>query len=94
VVVRFAARPSGGTLTVVASPDERLVTERFGDAAAPLLVLPDGVLVRNAPGVAADYRVTAPASRGVVRVRLGDTGAPELTVPLVVGETRVLTLRP
>jgi len=61
-----------GVLTVAAAPGASATAEVVGGTgSADLLVLPAALHVRNAPGSAAEYRVTLPASVRRVRVRVG-----------------------
>ncbi len=61
-----------GALTVAAAPGASATAEVVGGTgAADLLVLPAAVHVRNAPGSAAEYRLTLPSSVRRVRIRVG-----------------------
>jgi hypothetical protein len=54
------------------------MTATAGDASpGDLLVLPDGLRVRNAPTVAADYRLTVPPTVDRVRVQVGTSATRE-----------------
>ncbi|HEY0153078.1 MAG TPA: zf-HC2 domain-containing protein [Longimicrobium sp.] len=85
--VRFAATgPSftlwiespqrAGSLLVRTTPSGAATAEVVaGTGNAELLVVPQGLRIRNVPGSAAEYRVVIPASVRTVRVRLGQAPA-------------------
>lgn len=102
-VVRVSQPQSTGSLTLAAAAGDSASAEIAGDrpsagtvegasVAADLLVLPDGLGIRNDASSTADYRVTVPGGLTRVEVRVADrvawTGSPQLlaegvrTIPL------------
>jgi len=94
-VVRVAVAQSAGTLTLSATPGDSASAEVVagaGPAAPDLLVLPDGLGIRNHASSTADYRVNVPSGLTRVEVRIADrlawSGSPRLladaprTIPL------------
>lgn len=77
--VAFDAPQPAGVLELVASPATGAAVEvevRGAPGAARLLVLPDGVRVRNDPTSVADYRIVVPVHVRVVRVAVGARALP------------------
>ena len=94
-VVRVAVAQAAGTLTLAATPGDSASAEVLagaGSAAPDLLVLPDGLGIRNDSTATADYRVAVPSGLTRVEVRIADrvawSGSPRLladaprTIPL------------
>ena len=73
LLVDVAHRQAAGAITLVAADGEAAGAEVLGTDAVDLLVVPDGVRIRNRGTSSAGYRVTVPA--GVRRVRLRVAGA-------------------
>lgn len=96
-VVRVSVPQTAGRLTLAAVAGDSVVAEMGagGGDAAELLVLPDGLAVRNHPSSTADYRVVVPLGMSEVEVRIGDrvawSGSPRVlrgspaNVPLAAG---------
>jgi hypothetical protein len=74
--IRFDARPTAGTLTVVGDEGSRATAERLGGANLELLVMPHGLHVRNASGAAASYLVRVPHLVKRVYLRFGASPSP------------------
>lgn len=71
-VLEFDARQAGGTLTVARGDGPHVSVEAVGEGtAAPILVLPRGVHVRNTSQSTASYHLTVPAGLARVRVVIG-----------------------
>lgn len=71
--VRFASRQQLGELVLVTGPVTRataLVVD--GTERESVLVVPDGILVRNAAASRASYRITVPAAIDSVRIQVAD----------------------
>lgn len=93
-VVRVAVAQAAGTLTLAATTGDSASAEIAGSGpvAADLLVLPDGLGIRNDATSTADYRVAVPSRLIGVEVRIADrvawSGSPRLladaprTIPL------------
>jgi anti-sigma factor RsiW len=93
-VVRVAVAQAAGALTLAATPGDSASAEIAGSGpvAADLLVLPDGLGIRNDASSTADYRVNVPSGLTRVEVRIADrvawSGSPRLladaprTIPL------------
>jgi hypothetical protein len=84
-VVRVAVAQSAGTLTLAATPGDSASAEVVagaGPAAPDLLVLPDGLGIRNDATATADYRVAVPSGLTGVEVQIADrvawSGSPRL----------------
>jgi hypothetical protein len=93
--LRLDARPVGGTVTVTTGADARarvVVEGAPGSDAVELLVLPDGVRARNAPGSTARYRVVLPAPTRRLRLEVGPGAAGARTVDVVPGAAREVPL--
>lgn len=82
-VVRVSAAQVAGALRLSTTAGDTASAEILGGAESPatdLLVLPDGVAIRNAPGLATDVRVVVPRRVERVEVWIGDriawAGAP------------------
>jgi hypothetical protein len=72
LVVSVQAHQASGRLTVVVVEGRRASGEASGQGGGvELLMLPDGIEVRNGPGSVANYTVWVPQSLGSVRVRVG-----------------------
>ena len=72
LVVSVRDHQASGRLTVVVVEGTRASGEVSGQGAGiELLMLPDGIEVRNGPGSMADYTVQVPRSLRSVRVRVG-----------------------
>jgi hypothetical protein len=73
LVVSVRNHQASGRLTVVVVEGTRASGEVSGQGAGiELLMLPDGIEVRNGPGSMADYTVQVPRSLQSVRVRVGN----------------------
>jgi hypothetical protein len=71
-----------GAVTVRTTPSGAATAEVVaGTGDAELLVVPQGLRIRNAPESAAEYRVTIPASVRTVRVRVGEASTLLLRTP-------------
>lgn len=93
-VVRISHPQSAGRLTLATAAGDSASAEIAGgtSVAADLLVLPDGLGIRNDASSTADYRVTVPSGLTRVEIRIADrvawAGSPRLladaprTVPL------------
>lgn len=94
-VVRVAVAQAAGTLTLATTPGDSAsaqVLAGAGSAAPDLLVLPDGLGIRNDATATADYRLAVPNGLTSVEVRIADrvawSGSPQLladaprTIPL------------
>ena len=96
-VVRVSVAQAAGRLTLTAVAGDSVVAEVGGAGGDPaeLLVLPDGLGIRNHPSSRADYEVVVPLRMSEVEVRIGDrvawSGSPRLLrgspalVPLAAG---------
>jgi hypothetical protein len=72
LMVSVGDHQASGRLTVVVVEGTRASGEASGQGAGvELLMLPDGIEVRNGPGSMTDYTVRAPRSLRSVRVRIG-----------------------
>ncbi|MGD2123959.1 MAG: hypothetical protein PVJ76_19565 [Gemmatimonadota bacterium] len=72
LVVSVRDHQASGRLTVVVVEGTRASGEASGqETGIELLILPEGIEVRNAPGSTADYTVRVPRSLRTVRVRVG-----------------------
>ena len=94
-VVRVAVAQSAGALTLAATPGDSASAEIAGSGpvAADLLVLPDGLGIRNDASSTADYRVNVPSGLTRVEVRIADRVAWAGSPRLVVNSPRTIPLR-
>ena len=93
-VVRVAVAQAAGVLTLAATAGDSASAEvaGAGSTAPDLLVLPDGLGIRNDASSTSDYRVAVPSDLTSVEVRIADrvawSGSPRLladappTIPL------------
>jgi anti-sigma factor RsiW len=85
LLVRFAARPTGGTLTVLAGTDSLSSAQVVsGVNEEAFLVLPNELRIRNTPDSRADYQLIVSSIIRRVAVHVGDTGRREITTIHVV----------
>jgi len=73
MVVSVRAHQASGRLTIVVVEGTRASGEASGQGAGvELLILPDGIEVRNGPGSRAEYTIRVPRSHRIVRIRVGN----------------------
>ena len=70
--IRVAGYQATGALVLAPVPGDTASGEIRGPGEADLLVLPDGLGIRNARTSTADYRVLVPQSLARIEVRVGD----------------------
>jgi hypothetical protein len=92
--IRVSTPQAAGALHIVTASGDTATGEVLGPGDADLLVLPDGLGIRNVPSSTADYRVVVPRRLAAIEVRVGDrvawAGSPDALAP---GGTRIdLTL--
>jgi anti-sigma factor RsiW len=94
-VVRVAVAQSAGALTLAATAGDSASAEIAGSGpvAADLLVLPDGLGIRNDASSTADYRVNVPSGLTRVEVRVADRVAWSGSPGLLAEGARTLPLR-
>ena len=88
------ATPSGGTLELHVAGDGRTTAEiARGQASEEIVVVPNGIRVRNGPASVADYRVTVGRMGARVRLRVGPAGATRDTVFTAASQFTRIDLR-
>ena len=94
-VVRVAVAQAAGTLTLAATTGDSASAEIAGSGpvAADLLVLPDGLGIRNDATSTADYRVAVPSRLIGVEVRIADRVAWSGSPRLLTDASRTIPLR-
>lgn len=94
-LLQVDAPQAEGVLELLIEAVPRATAEISGGAAEEnLLVLPEGLRIRNAPDSRASYRVTLPAELRQVHVRIGDApGVSYEPHTLILPARRVLDLR-
>ena len=70
--IRVAGYQTSGALVLAPVAGDTASGEIRGQGEADLLVLPDGLGIRNAPSSTADYRVLVPEDLARIEVRVGD----------------------
>ena len=93
LVIRFDARPTRGTLELLAGDDPRSSAQVVAGAGGEaFLVLPSELRIRNAAGSVADYRVVVSPRVRRVRVLTGDQPSGGTTIDVTPEMRRVIPL--
>jgi hypothetical protein len=93
-IVRFDHRPAAGTLTVVGDEGSRATAERVSGQNLDLLIVPDGIRIRDAGGAAASYLLHVPRAVKRVIVRFDDARGTEIVVDVARGDRQVIGFAP
>jgi hypothetical protein len=94
VLFWLAARPAGGTLELLVADGGRTTAEiARGQASEEIVVVPNGVRIRNMATSVADYRVTVGRSGMRLRLRVGSSAAARDTVFTAASQSTRIDLR-